>query len=562
VLVGSIRNLPALAAEVGQGTVDTPEHVLALAFERWGVGALPRLRGSFALAAWNRVAKRGLLAVDQLGAGGLFVHESHGRLAFATEIRNLVRLLPARPGPDAEGVVQWVTAGCLRRGRTLLEGVRRLEGGQFVRLSEGGWKFASYWSPRYAAPLPLGGEELAASLRSHLERAVRQRMAGSGKTGGTTGVLLSGGFDSSTVASVARRVEPVGATVSAYSLVFPDHSEADESSLIEEVASVLRMPSQRTPIRSASSLRPALEFQCTWELPAASPTLFFNLPLLRRAAREGVSVMLDGEGGDELFGCSPYLIADCLRRGDLRRAVALVRRLPDVGAIPLDRLWWLMREYGLKGAAPHTLHRAARRLRPVRYVPDWLRPESAQLYVDSRGEWDWKHGSGPRWWAFLSYLLTTWRERAGVYDFLRRRAELAGLESRHPLLDDLDLIEFVLRLPPDLAFDPDINRPFARAAVSGLVPDAIRLRGAKGDLSPLFVEVMSAHDTALAAELLTDSHAEIWAYARPEKIRDLLARPLERRDVAWAWQVWRLATTECWLRSQSDPGFARRLIGV
>jgi asparagine synthase (glutamine-hydrolysing) len=146
VLVGSIRNLPALAAELGREAADT-EHVLALAFERWGEGTLPRLRGSFALAAWNEAAKRGLLAVDQLGAGPLFVHESYGRLTFATEIRNLVRLLPSHPGPDAEGVVLWVTAGCLRRGRTLLEGVRRLEGGQFVRLSDSGWQLARYWSP-------------------------------------------------------------------------------------------------------------------------------------------------------------------------------------------------------------------------------------------------------------------------------------------------------------------------------------------------------------------------------------------------------------------------------
>ena len=73
---------------------------------------------------------------------------------------------------------------------------------------------------------------------------------------------------------------------------------------------------------------------------------------------------------------------------------------------------------------------------------------------------------------------------------------------------------------------------------------------------------MSTHDGALAADLLARGDTEISAYARPEKIRDLLARPVERRDVAWAWQVWRLATTECWLRSQSDPGFARRLIEV
>jgi len=118
----------------------------------------------------------------------------------------------------------------------------------------------------------------------------------------------------------------------------------------------------------------------------------------------------------------------------------------------------------------------------------------------------------------------------------------------------------VLRLPPDLAFDPELNRPFARAAVTGLVPDAVRLRGAKSDFSPLFVESMSAHDHAVVTELLTGRQAETAAYAHPERIRDLVDVATERRNIAWAWQVWRLATTECWLRSLSDPGFAGRLL--
>ena len=196
-------------------------------------------------------------------------------------------------------------------------------------------------------------------------------------------------------------------------------------------------------------------------------------------------------------------------------------------------LWSLTRRYGIRGAAPYSFHSVARTLRgPSRYAPNWLRAESAKLYVDARGEWDWKRRSGPRWWAFLSDLLITWREVGGVHDFLRRRAQLAGLESRHPLLDDLDLIEFVLRLPPDLAYDPELSRPFARAALEGIVPDAIRLRAGKSDFSPLFVDSMSEHDHAIVAELLTGPQAETAAYARPERIHQLVNVPSERRNIA------------------------------
>lgn len=557
VLAGSVRNLEVLAAELDDEPLAQPARVLAVAFERWGDDALTRLRGTFVVGVWNDQTQQGVLAVDQLGAASLFIHEANGRLVFATEIRNLVRLLPSAPAPDSDGVVQWLVAGCLERGQTLLQGVRRLEGGQFIRLTDRGHELARYWSPRYAPALQLEEEELGDSLRHHVERAVGERVARSG----TTGVLLSGGLDSSTVTAFARRLRGPGG-VCAYSFVFPGYPEADESALIEELVHALDVESKLTLVCAASSLRAALEFQQAWESPAASPTLFFNLPLLRRAAAEGVTVMLDGEGGDELFGCSPYLIADLLRRGALVQAASLRRRLPGLGLAPSRRrLRSVMLTYGLRGAAPHTVHSAARRLRgPGRYAPDWLRAESAKRYVDARGEWDWKRLSGPRWWAFLSDLLITWRERGGVHDFLRRRAQLAGLESRHPLLDDVDLIEFVLRLPPDLAFDPELNRPFVRRAVEGLVPDAIRLRGEKSDFSPLFVEAVSAHDHEVVAELLTGRGAEILAYARPERIQGLVHTPTDRRDVGWAWQVWRLATTECWLRSQSDSGFAGRLL--
>ena len=557
VLTGSVRNLHAIAGQLGAEPGIAPERLLAIAFERWGDGALTRLRGNFVVAVWNETAKKGLVAVDQLGAASLFLHESNGGFAFASEIRNLVRLLDRAPGPDSAAVVQWLVAGSLQRGQTLLEGVKRLEGGQLVRLDDRGWELARYWSPSYSPPLQLEQEELAGSLRIHLERAVGERLARSGRTG----VLLSGGLDSSTVAAFANRAQGPGG-VSAYSFVFPEHAEVDESALIDELVSTIGIDSDRTPVRVSSSLRSALEFQRAWELPAASPTLFFNLPLLRRAATEGVSVMLDGEGGDELLGCSPYLIADYLRGGHVYRAARLARRLPGVGRTPSRRLLWsLTRRYGIRGAAPYSFHSLARTLRgPSRYAPNWLRAESAKLYVDVRGEWDWKRRSGPRWWAFLSDLLITWRELGGVHDFLRRRAQLAGLESRHPLLDDLDLIEFVLRLPPDLAYDPELNRPFARAALEGIVPDAIRLRAEKSDFSPLLVDSMSEHDHAIVAELLTCPQAETAAYARPDRIHQLVNVPSERRNIAWAWQVWRLATTECWLRSQSDSGFAGRVL--
>ena len=288
----------------------------------------------------------------------------------------------------------------------------------------------------------------------------------------------------------------------------------------------------------------------------------FNLPLLRRAAGDGVAVLLDGEGGDELLGCSEYLVADRVRRGDLRSAVALARRLPGVGTRPSPGLLWaVLREFGLKGAAPHALHRVLRRaLGARRYSPPWLRPATAARYLDLHDEWAWKELDGPRWWSYLADLLTAGRVRLGAYDLLRRRASVARLTNTHPLLENLDLVEFVLRLPPELALDPTLTRPLAREAVAGLLPEEIRLRSDKVDFSGLLIDALGGPDWRVVNRLLGTDDAELWAYVERAQARALLERPPERRTTEWARVVARLATTESWLRSQADPEFPRRVL--
>jgi asparagine synthase (glutamine-hydrolysing) len=558
VLAGALRNLRSLAAELGATGSSSPERVLELAFARWGEDVLPRLRGSFVLAMWDPRRRTGLLAVDHLGVGGLYLHESHGQLIFATELLDLGRMLPSRPAPASRSVVQWLADGYLESGETLWDGVRRLEGGHLVRLEGDRWRTAPYWSPRYQQPERIDVHEATSRLGAALAGAVRDRMAPTG----TTGVLLSGGLDSSAVAAFARSLDPPGGPLKAYTHVYPEHPEMDESRLVELTASALAIPWEPQPAPIVGTLPAAFEFQLAWEVPPATPMLAFTQPLLERAARDGVSVMLDGEGGDELFDCSPYLIADRLRRGRLREAMALVRRLPDAGPNPSRReLLALAGEYGLKGAAPHSFHRTIRRLRrPHRYAAPWLTAPGARLYVEARDEWAWKRRAGPLWWSFLANLLTSWREQMGAYDFFRQRDTLAGIETRHPLLDDVDLIEVVLRLPPDLSFDPELTRPLERELLAGVLPDEIRLRRDKSTFGELVIEALGGPDLPLVTSLLEAPDAELWAYANPDSVRALLEVPAGRRSLKWAHLLWRLATTESWLRAQADREFPARML--
>ena len=210
-VAGRLHNLPALAAELGADSQDA-ERVVSLAIDRWGEEALGKLRGGFVIAVWDPGTSTGFVAVDQLGVGGLFLHRSSGRLSFATEVRDLLRLLATRPAPAPDRVVQWLAGGYLAGGATLYEGIERLEGGHLVRLENGGAQTVSYWGPRYAPPLSITRTEAAAKLASALTRSVAASVPG----GSRAGLQVSGGLDSSIVAAIACRLDQPPRDLAAY----------------------------------------------------------------------------------------------------------------------------------------------------------------------------------------------------------------------------------------------------------------------------------------------------------------------------------------------------------
>ncbi len=378
-----------------------------------------------------------------------------------------------------------------------------------------------------------------------------------------TGVLLSGGLDSSSIAALLRDGGSGERPTRSFSALFPDHPSVDEGELVMEVTARLGLEGRRIALSGGSMLGGALAYQERWGAPTISPNLAFHAPLLEDAAAASVEVLFDGEGGDELFGCPAYLLGDLVRRGRPRSAWSLASRLPGLGDRPDPRrVRRIFREFGLKGAAPHALHSLTRRVRGAsHYAPAWLTGRAAALEHSTRDPWAWKRVDAPLWWAERSYELTEQREQLGAHDLLRRRNASFGLEGAHPLLDDLELVELLLALPPELSFDPSLDRPLLRASMEGALPDSVRLLPRKSTFDALFVQTLDTTDRPHLTRLLTAPDAEVRSYVRADVVRErLLDAPRERRGGAWAWALWRLATAECWLRAQGDPELPQRAL--
>lgn len=552
-LDGYLDNAEQLRRELGGAPGDpalaTDEGLISACYRRWGRALLPRLRGDFALLIWDGERREGLLARDQLGVRPLFLCDVGGPLCFAGEIRHLLALLPRRPPPDPVSVAHWIAVSTRPGTSTLYSDVRRLRPGAALLLGPDGVREERYWAPRFAGALELSQEELAPKLRASLELAVRRRIAPAGRTG----VLMSGGLDSSSVAALCARAADGRAL--ACSATFPEHPEADEAELIGELVDGLALPALGAEVRAGGLLASALESLAAWQMPLLGWGDFWTLPLLRAAAGEGVQVMLDGDGGDELFGPRADLLADRLRAGHPLQALALAHRLPGAAAGPSRRA--VARMFGslALGALPYRLHDTLRRPLAARELPDWLRPGAARGLLDSDDPLAWKRLDGPRWWARVAHALTCGVEESGVFEHQRRRAALAGIEARHPLFD-LDLVELGLRQAPQATLDPRFNRPSLRACMVDLLPDSVRLRPGKARFESLVVDSLAGPDRAAVQALLGDRAAELGAYVDLGRVRDeLLDRPpaAGQSRFRWMWQVWRLTTAECWLRSQERP---------
>jgi asparagine synthase (glutamine-hydrolysing) len=545
VLDGHLDNAAALAGELCLPARTAPEELLAACWRHWGSGCLGRLRGDFALLVWDAGRGEGMLARDQLGVRSLYLHDADGTLRFANELRYLLALLGSHPEPDEVGVAHWIAGRGRPDAGTLYAGVRRLEPGCAVVFGRDGAGERRYWAPRFEQPQPIGASELAHDVREAIDLAVRRRIA----CDGTTGVLMSGGLDSAAVAASARAV--ADRPLLACSGVFPDHAQVDESALIELLARSLGIEVVSAEVRPGGLLASALEAQAAWSLPLVGWGEFWALPLLRAARARGATQVLDGDGGDELFEVRSYLIADRMLAGRPREALGLIRRLPgaDRGPSP-GEVARVTANLALRGPLAPTVEKMLSRMRSDAGGEAWMRAHTRRLLRRTEDPAAWKRLDGPRWWARVAYALSAGIEQLGVFAALRRTAALAGVEVRHPLLD-LDLVELVLRTPPEQSFDTRFDRPLLRACMAGRVPDEVRLRARKARFDSLVADCLR-RDLPVIRAVLCDPNAELARWVDLDVVANaLLAEPERARPSFRSMQlIWRLLTAELWLRSQ------------
>src|ERR1019366_1753390 len=262
-------------------------------YQEYGEGFVNKLRGMFAFAIWDVRKRKLVLGRDRLGIKPLYLHQSAGKLVFASELKTLLAsgLLPRRLDPA--GLRIFLQLGHIPPPWSAIRDVTPLAPGHIGVWHDGQWRTEPYWSLSPHSSASSSTDHLAADLSEVLLDAMRNHLV----SDVPVLIFLSGGTDSACLAAVARAA---GAkNLSAMTVGFGE-SEFDETSLTRRTADALGIPLEIVQLE-ARRVEQDLD-HAIWALDQPSVDGLNSYWISKLGAEAGFKVALSGQGGDELFG--------------------------------------------------------------------------------------------------------------------------------------------------------------------------------------------------------------------------------------------------------------------
>jgi asparagine synthase (glutamine-hydrolysing) len=415
------------------------ETVLPLYLDR-GVEGFADLDGMFAIAIYDGRTGELVLARDRAGEKPLFYKRVGDEIWFASEMQALLDYTPRFSSLDSWAIRDFLTLGYVTEPRTIFRDINRVGAGTVESFGGSRHRFHQYWDCGSAGVEAVSPADAAEHLEQLLISAVEKQLTADV----SVGVFSSGGVDSSLLTALA--VDTLGNDrVQTFSVGFTQrkYDESRHARWMAERCSTRHVEVVATETALSGALKIIVERVAE---PVADPAILPTY-LLARAARDHVTVVLSGEGADELFGGYPTYLG--------HQAAALYQRLPAptrralaiaVNAVPASKQGKVPLEYLLKRFV------ASAELELVPRHMDWF---GTGLRADT-----WQDQFCPEYNAPEFPPGRNDIDRASLFDFrtylrdnlltkIDRATMLASLESRAPYLDS-GVVQFALALAPSL----------------------------------------------------------------------------------------------------------------
>lgn len=512
--------------------------VVLQAYRRWGPECLARFNGMFAFAIFDAAKRQLFLARDRIGIKPLYYYADDVQFVFASETKALLLADGVEARIDREALPELLAFRYRVGGRTMFEGVRELEPGHCIAVGTRELRVRRWWDvPLGMSPHAGTPDAIEAALEEHLGRSVRYRLIADVPVG----CALSGGVDSSLVTALA--CEASTSTMRTFSIGF-DAPESDERPFAKRVSEALGVENYSQVLDEATFFErlPLL----TWHMdePINHPNSA-GIWLLAGLARQKVTVLLSGEGGDELMGGYE-------RFRTVLRLRALGRWLPGAAALahwiragPNGRLTRVARELARDDdgriiwssaytpspllrrlLGPDAVYRAEAPRRALLESLPTIDPIDRHLYYELK--------------TYLVSLLVR----------IDKMCMAHGLENRVPILDHR-VVEFAFRMPTPLKVDRSRGKKALYHLVERRFGTELFRRRKMGFGLPL--DYFRGAGLARLAELVTSRSFRERGLLDPRRVDELVGRSnaAEPESVN---AIWTLAMLELWARTFVDRG--------
>jgi asparagine synthase (glutamine-hydrolysing) len=534
------------------------------AYEAWGLEAIERLLGDFALMLWDRRRQRMLCARDTSGQRSLYYRLDRSALVCASEIQQLLQDPDVPVAPNDERIrTMLVPINMLRNeqdmAQTFYAGIAAVPAGHVLVVDRESDRVRRYWEPRPSDVRYRTDEAYAEHFRALFFEVVRGRL----RSTHPVAVLLSGGMDSSSIACTAQQLYRSGRAQDrgflAYSFTC-DGLDCDERPFIEDMQAQYGFEVRYI---SPGAFDGRLRLDPRGFRAAPNQGLAARETMLEEATRAGVRVLLPGEIADACVYGSRLVFDSLLRRGNLRalgRHLRAYRRTSSeswrriVGLycltplLPLDiqkrlRAAYLRRNilqvwpYILPGWMPEPLREDL----AGRYLRLSLDAERGRRFANDARETDLRLLYPPEAaWHAAPWPVEVWRPYA-----------------------DRRLHEFLLGIPPEQKFEPHPttdefyagSKQIVRRAMCGILPESIRTRTSKTVFGAVWEQEIARQWPEYEAAFGPGARSEVAerGYVDQERFWLRLQALRERTDGNDLMYVMHVVALETWLRGLRQP---------
>jgi asparagine synthase (glutamine-hydrolysing) len=550
ILNGEIYNYLELRKELGidKFVTTSDTEVILFAYRKWGADCVNHLRGMFAFALWDEASGTLFCARDRFGIKPLYYTVNNSTFYFASEVKTLLPFVD-HIETDLEGLKDYLTFQFCLAGKTLFKGIHELLPAHTLQITNGHIEIKRYWEVYYNIDFDHTARYFEEQLRSLLNDSTMMHL----RADVPLGAYLSGGLDSSIVASLAN--QQVEDEFIGFTGKFSYSPEYDESHYARALADWCGFKTYEIDITANDFIENIRKVIYHMDYPAAGPGSFPQF-MVSKLASQYRKVVLGGQGGDEIFGgYTRYLIAyfeQCIKAavngtmGNGNFVVTYESIIPNLTALrnykPLLQEFW--RE-GLFEEMDRRYYRLVNRAPLLNDEINWQLLGDYSPFTTFEGIFN---SSNVRKESYFD-LMTHFDFKTLLPALLQvedRMSMAHGLESRVPLLDH-PLVEFAATIPADIKFKDGTMKRVFKDAMHHVLPDVITNRQDKMGFPVPLTEWVNSEIHDFVMDVFSSRNA-----VNRELINNKLVVEKLSRESKFGRTLWGLLCLEIWQQEFHD----------